>query len=257
MISKDTYYNIKSGDYSVPIVTNIFIYCNNNPISLIDVTGKYVIDNLISLLLGRLVFGIRLRQYCNPMITKEGKAGKISIDIAEITLCDTIYKGIIEFGKNVVYDIITDVALDAFYNYYWSCKNPTVSRRVPLFSDACIRNEIALHIEGYLGASGYKDISIPGMFTTYSFTKAIKKENRMKIIMDACKYIDIKEEDCEGSLKQKIGFDYFQGIRDCYKYTRADPYYNINKDKRVNNIVGSVANPNWHLYIDDHKYTDH
>lgn len=256
MISMDTYYNMEGEDYSAPIVTNIFMYCNNNPISFIDVTGKYAIDNLISIIFGRLILGIRLRQYCNPLITKKGKSGKISIDIAESTLCDAIYKGIRDFGKDFVYDIITDEALDAFYNKYWSCQKPSVSRRVPLFSDNCIKNEIALHIEGYLGALGYKEISIPSLFTAYSFTKAITKENRMKIIISACKFIDISEEDCEGGIKQKIGFSYFEGIRDCYKSTKADPYYNIKKDKRIRSLVGSVENPNWHFYIDDHKYTN-
>ncbi|MBR5094901.1 MAG: hypothetical protein IK095_07390 [Oscillospiraceae bacterium] len=82
-----------------------------------------------------------------------------------------------------------------------------------LFSDRCVANEIAYHMNAYLCVRRY-----PGYrrhLTTYIFAKGY--------LIEHCKEIDISTDDVK-SWRQRTMFGYRRGIREIYKGTADDPF---------------------------------
>ena len=99
---------------------------------------------------------------------------------------------------------MSDYLCQAYYDSY---------NKEYLFSNECVEFEIQYHVDAYMWTQGYSGYS--RNITTYAFSK--------KELIEHCKTIDISTKDID-TPKQKIMFNYRNGIRDCYKWTDADPF---------------------------------
>lgn len=96
--------------------------------------------------------------------------------------------------------ILCGVYLDSFGREY-------------LFSEDCLGWEIEYHVRGYYWARGYE--GFPRSVTMLAFSR--------DQLISHCKEIDISTDDVS-DLRQRSVFDYYHGIRDCYRNTDLDPW---------------------------------
>ena len=152
----------------------------------------------------------------------------------KITFSDVVYKYYLILGDKV-FDALTTLALDKFIDVFPTAHNdyyfetPTVNRPL-LFSDECLKNEIKDHCLGYWYSIG----KIKNQTSIRTFMKAYKIVNKNSLKAH-CKNIDIVEQDVCDPV-DRVLFDYFNGIRNVYKDTPADPYWR-ESGKRVKNNV--------------------
>ncbi len=98
----------------------------------------------------------------------------------------------------------------------------TTEHREFLFSDDCVAEEIKEHVIGYwYGTEKSKEMT--------SITKAMLafSHGSKTTLIGHCEKIDIGEQDVVGAenlFKNVMPFHYYNGIRECYLYTNADPY---------------------------------
>lgn len=105
------------------------------------------------------------------------------------------------------------------YDYVY---NEPIESREFLFSDECVAYEIKEHVIGYRYAIGDSEekTDVTNAMLVFCFGSKSK-------LQDRCKEVDISEQDVVGKMnifKNVLPFHYYDGIRDCYLYTNADPY---------------------------------
>ena len=145
----------------------------------------------------------------------------------------------------MVFDVMAVYATDYFYQSYKGIHNAEhrkdkTKTRPFLFSDNCVSYEIKEHALGYWYSIGW--ISKLTFVTTAMY--AYKGFNKDKV-KASCEKIDIAEQDATKA-RDRTMFGYFTGIRDCYKYTAADPYAHLvlinNEMVYANRIYQNVRN---------------
>ena len=221
---------------------NLFAYCANNPVNRVDYNGQYSTDLTTSVnaeIVAVLTFFILI--YNGPIdIDVYAHKGVININIAKTSpymngtfsdvLLATYQLFDMQYGETVAENIFYVLAVSATYIFYeefanlYNSKisddnsNEKISKREFLFSDECVADEIKAHCEGHwfsldkIDATGYSTLLYAGV----GFNKE-ELETR-------CESIDIAEQDA-AAFDDRTAFGYFSGIRECYKNTKADPYW--------------------------------
>lgn len=82
-----------------------------------------------------------------------------------------------------------------------------------LFTEKCVKNEIAYHVDCYMQTLGYKGYSLRIANILLSKTR----------ILNSCSVIDIYTYDVNSFLQRTL-FRYKKGIRPIYKNTSSDPF---------------------------------
>lgn len=206
---------------------NTFLYCENNPINFIDVFGNKKSLNSAYVAIYSILFLVVVEAYKSAFeITSDSnKKGAISIDLTNNSNGESFSNAIFEFyeliGDNV-FDVMAAYATTLFYDEYHKKHNEKhnankTEQRYFLFSDDCVSNEIKQHVLGYWYAEG--KISIKPM-TIVLFVGSRLNKTKLK---DSCEVVNIAEQDA-ARVRDRTVFGYFTGIRNCYKYTSADPY---------------------------------
>ena len=225
------------------IGTNMFAYCNNNPVMFTDTKGTLpsvasfikIVKRLLTKIVTVINFLNREKSFqdfiydTNSIIIKkskmtETKAYDVSILISPSKLKNTtktekeFYEAIYENYKIDKVDTINqmvDVTTEKFYQ---------ITQREILFSDDCLYEEIEEHLKAFWWAIG-----ITNTPNTIALLYAAKESKQQVAI--ACASIDIKETDpiyekeTAGIKPQSTLFNYYNGIRDEYSATIYDPYY--------------------------------
>lgn len=225
--------------------TNMFAYCNNNPVMCTDPTGE--VFKLIKKIVGffnQLSFiqfklqGITktLEQFANnygikiSFINNGKRTTDISIDLTVKvrgkTFSDVLYYFYQNYGTDI-YNEITEFCMTWFN---------VLSGRQFLFSDDCVNKEIKEHLIGYWWSVNKPNMQPMIIFQIFGI---MQEGNKKDVVKKACEKIDIKEADVYDTL-QATAFGYFSGIRDVYKNTIFDPYWN--GSYRV-----PTANENWNM----------
>lgn len=138
--------------------------------------------------------------------------------------------------KDEIFEVLALVACANFENEV---------NRPFLLSDDCVENEIKEHYLGYMHYSGYNikpPIVITGYYIAHGIFYVTNPDffaNFRQSIIERCKEADISEADAVLYPDEAKGFNYFGGIRNCYKNTKYDPYYIDGRRKR------SYKNINW------------
>jgi len=128
-----------------------------------------------------------------------------SIDIQSSTKTwDCFFK---EIGIHKAYNLISKHLCNRYLSNYGE---------EFLFSDSCVAYEIEYHADAYMWTQNYSGYS--RNITTYLFSR--------ETLIEHCKTIEIFTSDVY-NFKQSLCFDYYNGIRDCYKGTDREPYERI------------------------------
>lgn len=127
--------------------------------------------------------------------------------------------------------------LKFFYEQYYKKHNQKypsdkTKQRYFLFSDSCVSNEIKVHVLGYWYAEG--KITIKPSTIILLLGSGFNKTK----LKNSCKVVDIAEQDA-AKVRDRTVFGYFSGIRECYKYTAADPYWQTGKIRTYQNVRNS------------------
>lgn len=169
-------------------------------------------------------------------LTNSGKKGTIAITLDDEKSSDTSFsEAIYEFYGYMgdgVFSVIALFATDEFYKKFHTIFNSyyngiergldMTAQREFLFSDDCVAEEIKEHVIGYwYGTEKSKEMT--------SITRAMLafSHGSKTTLIKHCRVIDIGEQDVVGTknlLKNVMPFHYYNGIRECYLYTKADPY---------------------------------
>ena len=235
---------------------NRFLFNANNPqtYSMVpitpDVSGTGSSSNItyetsfdssyISRLIKVLVFGYTLTYYEDAFIIvcdANSKKGIIQIDLEKTGECENTLSDIIyEFSDCMGEDVFLAMAVYATKSfeekfpdrYSAVIETDTTSQREFLFSDECVANEIKQHVLGYwrsVGKDAPLTVTVAGMYVyTWIYSEYGSLYTR-------CKMIDIAEQDVISD-SNRIAFDYFNGIRDCYFGKPADPFYYYNEGRK-------------------------
>lgn len=223
---------------------NAFTYCTNNPVTGSDADGCFNIFDLIKIITKLVKINTQITWLSNLVsaslkIKKETRSylnrkinGKyiITVNFSGDNV-KKFWTKLWELNncKDMV-DIITDLILEQF-------KKQT--NRDFLLSKKCVSDEIYLHLKGYMWSIG-KGRFCPVKFSGYYMLKknsiATSKE---EFIKEATKDADIYEVDMFFNTSEAAwyGFDYYNGIAECYKNTKKDPYYNIMTGRRKSSYV--------------------
>lgn len=235
---------------------NRFLFNANNPqtCSMVpitpDVSGTGSSSNItyetsfdssyISRLIKVLVFGYTLTYYEDAftiVYDSDSQKGIIQIDLEKTGECENTLSDIIyEFSDCMGEDVFLAMAVyatkyfeDNFARIYNKIfKTDTMSKREFLFSDECVANEIKQHVLGYwrsVGKDAPLTVTVAGM---YVYTWIYSQNGSL---YERCKVIDIAEQDVISD-SNRIAFDYFNGIRDCYFGKPADPFYYYNEGRK-------------------------
>ncbi|MCF0105860.1 MAG: hypothetical protein HUJ53_03790 [Holdemanella sp.] len=122
------------------------------------------------------------------------------IDIRNHDELDELLKKI---GIKKGYQMMADIA----------CKGYEETFKEPfLFSNACVAYEIEYHTDAYMCMMKHRGYI--RNITTFVFTR--------RLLVRACEDINIST--CDVYNLQSILFQYYKGIRNCYKKTNKDPY---------------------------------
>lgn len=169
-------------------------------------------------------------------LTNSGKKGTIAITLDDEKSSDTSFsEAIYEFYGYMgdgVFSVIALFATNEFYNKFHTIFNnyyngserglDMTAQREFLFSDDCVAEEIKEHVIGYwYGTEKSKEMT--------SITRAMLafSHGSKTTLISHCEKIDIGEQDVvgvENLFKNVMPFHYYNGIRECYLYTNADPY---------------------------------
>lgn len=237
---------------------NVFVYCANSPVNMVDYSGEKESDNTSVYLANALMFSVLLEYYKNDIIKitsdrklydkakisthiyKNSKKGFIKISLnfnfggVGVVFSDILYTFYLVLG-NKVFNSLTSLALNKFKQVFDDAHNdaypqcPTDARPF-LFSNKCVKDEIKEHCFGYWYSVGKIDDnkSINGFMQAYSiFSK--------KGLKTHCEVIDIAEQDACDPV-DRVLFDYFNGIRKKYMNTVADPYWRESGKRLENNV---------------------
>lgn len=184
---------------------NLFAYCSNNPVNRADYTGK-LFENLTDNFLSSFVDLVEI--IANDYYVGRGpKNGFIEWEIVP--------------GKTNLYNLKIKFVNEAFPNIYSTVKECFLKsadltggiiaffagiyfqqgvRRQFLFSPDCMATEINFHIASYM--AGF-----------------LKKRSNPVDISEA----DVYKDGWKDKILKGV-FDYNSGIRDCYRWTDADPF---------------------------------
>ena len=246
---KDTYLYADS--------VNVFAYCTNSPVQMVDYSGEKEADNTSTYLANVLVFTIVLAGLIDKVVKiasdqtlykktspttwiyNKSKKGVIKIFLRsgifgknkEDAFSDFVYNYYLLFDDKV-FDALTTITLNKFeevfpkaHKHYY--RDLTTEKRPFLFSDKCVKNEIKDHCMGYWYCVGKikEKKYIRKFMQVYSINK--------KALQRHCQEIDIAEQDVCEPIDREL-FDYYNGIREVYKNTLADPYWRKNgKRKKI------------------------
>lgn len=234
---------------------NMFAYCANNPVNRVDYEGydsEELRYNLYLLTCAVVVcaFENSIAVVTDFEYTKSHKGGLQiylntikSFDMKKKSFSDCIFQ-LYETWGNDTFDFLAKYATSKFYDVfpteYEDDYGKTISKRAFLFSDECVSKEIKHHCLARWHSSGMdSNMSIrlevgSGLKTTLDriFTKT-KNEDDMSWfeeikydIGSSCNVIDIFEQDADKE-RDAIAFNYYNGIRQEYLYTKADPYFHF------------------------------
>lgn len=224
---------------------NLFAYCENDPVNYIDVFGNKKSLNSSNDVIYAFLFLITIDtiQSQNNAIeikSDSNKKGVMSIDLTCNSNGCLFSDAIFDFYKligDAVFDMMAVYATTIFYNEYYKkhnniYKNDKTDKREFLFSNDCVSNEIKQHVLGYWYAKG--KISARPMTIILFVGSGFNKGSLEK----SCKVVDIAEQDA-ARVRDRTAFGYFSGIRDCYMYTEADPYWQTGKIRTYQNVRNS------------------
>ena len=234
--------NILLASQGESLGANLFAYCGNNPILMKDPSGTYA-TSIKSPLYSEMAvtLGILMLAFNNPIditLDKNARKGIIQFHLdrksstIDGSLSDIVFSTYQEFetrySKTVaenVYYVLALFCTDVFYENFAAIYNrqfpdDCISKRQFLFSDDCVADEIRAHCEGYWFALGKIR---PTVYSTILYAGVSFQKRELE---ERCACIDIAEQDAaSGFFDDRTVFRYFSGIRDCYKYTNADPYW--------------------------------
>ncbi|MBQ5996094.1 MAG: RHS repeat-associated core domain-containing protein [Clostridia bacterium] len=246
---------------------NLFIYCGNNPVNMVDYSGfKSTASDFLSF--KGIITLIAFLDYYNCIIAdsdansldkkyKNDKKGFIRIKLDEtkngikgsLTFSDVIFTMYLEFG-NFVFDVLALISTFKFKDEFYKKHNaayfddPTNEREF-LFSDDCVSREIKEHclLKWNQEKLTSKTSIILSLGLTLRTAKKYITDSELNLnttpflqlwrtsAKNSCSAIDIYEQDAD-KWEDSRAFDYYNGIRGCYFCTWADPYYFPNAHKR-------------------------
>ena len=133
-------------------------------------------------------------------------------------------KKINNLDSNIGFDFIAQIATIKFYDKFpiqhnIAYENNKTKAREFLFSDECVSKEIKGHYILWIGSKEVSWIIPYGSFYKYLDEK----------VTDRVEVADIYEQDVLDYEEDSEWFNYKEGIREKYKNTIADPYYNNGK----------------------------
>ena len=223
---------------------NTFAYCANSPVNMVDYSGEKEADNIGVKIANAFTFLFVVESYkkaftisTNTKYKKGALAIKIKKIVKKVKFSDLIYSYYETIG-DMVFDIMAVYATDYFHQNYKKVHNNShkkkgdkTPKRPFLFSDECVSFEIKHHVLGYWYADNKISEHTP---VTYAMYKASDKDKtKMK---DSCGTIDIAERHAY-YVRDNIIFNYFFGIRNCYLFTLADPYWTLEPYERKPTLV--------------------
>ncbi len=221
---------------------NLFSYCENNPVNFIDALGTQESLSSADLAIYVTLFLLVVDAYNSAFeITSDSnKKGAISITLYDQSNGEAFSDIIFDFYEligDAVFDVMAAYATTLFYEKYHTIHNKAhesdqTAQRYFLFSDDCVSNEIKEHVLGYWYAEGKINIKPT---TIILFIGSGFSKDKLK---DSCEEVDIAEQDA-ARVRDRTIFGYFSGIRECYKYTIADPYWQTGIIRTYQNVRNS------------------
>lgn len=218
---------------------NAFVYCENNSINFVDPLGTKKSLNSIYEDIYIFLFLIVIDSYKTAfkIDTDSNKKGIISIDLTKKCSGESFSNSIFEFYDilgNKVFDMIASYATSVFYDDYYKIHNrkhakDKTDQRYFLFSDSCVSKEVKEHVLGYWYA--VNKIRLRPSTSVLYLGSGFSKEK----LESSCKKVDIAEQDAAKTRDRSV-FGYFSGIRACYKYTDADPYWQTGIIRTYQNV---------------------
>ena len=254
--------------------TNMFAYCNNNPVMFVDPCGtsafssfKMIVQKTIKLLkqvlntLGVYYdFSIIIDRHLYSVVKFEeykdlskSNSYELKIDLTVKFNNKTFSEYIYDRFKQVKDDVFDELAI-AILSLFENEKG-----REFLFSDNCVTIEIKQHIEAYWwSVKQVKNKNLLANICTVILDKSAKEiEERCQVIniLEAHPVIEGFTEEIFFTIngtpfgfkfrEQELMFDYYSGIRKIYYKTIHDPYYNINTKKR--DKYNAYQNEEWRM----------
>ena len=223
---------------------NLFAYCGNNPVNMVDYTGQ-----LFEKKTGEIEL-IEILETIAPFVLAEyfsvrlnGKLISFSLKMSNSKFYEAI-KTCCNINQGLTFLIIALIA-NGFIKV--ECN------RYFLFSIECMCVEMLLHFKGYqaskplpkgqqvitnpievLGKGIYNGLSLLGNF-----------------LDNHCKDCDISEGDVYNQI-QAIAFNYYGGIRSVYYMTPADPYMDSSGRRKWNG--GKASSTAWENHLSQYGY---
>ena len=211
---------------------NVFAYGQNNPINNEDSKGTVSKSIKKNEAWGDFYLAIVMfASYEYTQVEQSKKKGKIMVDFNHVDK-GTYFYDVIDFYnkkyKGNIYDYIAYGALAKFKDSYELSSGKKPNRDF-LFNDKCVSKEIEAHFKAYMWSMGKKSYYVPVYMYAYG---VIQKGSVKAVVKSACKVADMVEADAEDNTGEAIAFGYYNGVRDKYKKTYKDPYYDKNQNKR-------------------------
>ena len=211
---------------------NVYSYCQNNPINNEDHKGTVSKSSSKNEAWGDFYLAIVMfASYEYTQVEQSKKKGKIMVDFNHVDKGTYFYDVIDFYNKNYkgnIYDYIAYGALAKFKDSYELSSGKKPNRDF-LFNDKCVSKEIEAHFKAYMWSMGKKSYYVPVYMYAYG---VIQKGSVKAVVKSACKVADMVEADAEDYTGEAIAFGYYNGVRDKYKKTYKDPYYDKNQNKR-------------------------
>lgn len=222
---------------------NVFAYCANSPVRMVDYSGEREALGSAYIAIYAFLFLFILDEYEVAFkITSSANTKKGKISIVLYTLCNKHYFAekmwpFYQLIGDEIFELMSLYATSLFYERYYNEHNDVnpndrTIKRPFLFSDDCVFDETKEHVLGYWYAIGKIKIK---PFTTVLFVGSFFNKSKLKI---SCSEVDIAEQDA-ARIRDRTFFAYFSGIRECYKYTKADPYWQYGKIRTYQNVKNS------------------
>ena len=251
---------------------NLYVYGNNSPIVLIDSNGKEasVMDKalakVIGDIIGQLELGYELRKRFYDVLkvgiytTKDKKVlncGCIVVDFTKDWIKKLLKKALDNGIQSGIYSDMAKLACQYFKENYPPKDN--YSPREFLFSEDCVAREIKLHAESYLGTPDEngnvycKSANASEAIRYYAFTTDDRPptETVNHYMHEHCQNANLCEYSLiNGEKRECEYFNYYGGIRACYKSTLADPFYKASLHIRILSY-SNLANPSWYTHFDE------
>ena len=211
---------------------NVFAYGQNNPINNEDSKGTVSKSIKKNEAWGDFYLAIVMfASYEYTQVEQSKKKGKIMVDFNHVDKGTYFYDVIDFYNKNYkgnIYDYIAYGALAKFKDSYKLSSGKKPNRDF-LFNDKCVSKEIEAHFKAYMWSMGKKSYYVP----VYMYVYGVIQNGSVKaVVKSACKVADMVEADAEDNTGEAIAFGYYNGVRDKYKKTYKDPYYDKNQNKR-------------------------